>query len=158
MILLHLPSPYPPCQAVILVETTTMTSMARDLIDAGHFVVCPVMSLRSAMAVYMWDQAVTAGCQVIAVQDLWMEHRDAIQPSQSGDEGRGELTRETELRRHRERGEKGGYEAVREGDLVEVPLLASLKQGVQVQCLKELNEYACTHAPWAPVVEPVVWA
>ncbi|CAI5963537.1 unnamed protein product [Closterium sp. NIES-65] len=72
-----------PDQAVLIVET--LDSLAADKIASGHLVVCPVAPMRSELAVFMWDQAVRSGCQIITVADLWNEQTE--KPVGTGSDG-----------------------------------------------------------------------
>ncbi|CAI5485858.1 unnamed protein product [Closterium sp. Naga37s-1] len=72
-----------PDQAVLIVET--LDSLAVDKIASGHLVVCPVAPMRSELAVFMWDQAVRSGCQIITVADLWNEQTE--KPVGTGSDG-----------------------------------------------------------------------
>ncbi|CAI7871663.1 unnamed protein product [Closterium sp. NIES-53] len=72
-----------PDQAVLIVET--LDSFAADKIASGHLVVCPVAPMRSELAVFMWDQAVRSGCQIITVADLWNEQTE--KPVGTGSDG-----------------------------------------------------------------------
>ncbi|GJP49804.1 hypothetical protein CLOM_g8972 [Closterium sp. NIES-68] len=139
--------PHSPDQAALIVES--LGSTARDLVASGHFVICPVLSLRSPLAQFMWQQAVAAGCQVIIVDDLWNELPKPL-PQQSGARGAAEAAARGGEGGGGARGGRGG-----EGEVLEVPQLVEAGTGVQARCIKKLNPGACETAPWDHIAEPL---
>ncbi|CAI5502988.1 unnamed protein product [Closterium sp. Naga37s-1] len=139
--------PHSPDQAALIVESLGTT--ARDLVASGHFVICPVLSLRSPLARFMWEQAVAAGCQVIIVDDLWNELPQGDPAHQTSARGASEAAAGVG-----EGGGKGG-QGEGEGEEVEVAQLVKAGTGVQARCIKKLNPSACESAPWDHIAEPL---
>ncbi|CAI7807344.1 unnamed protein product [Closterium sp. NIES-53] len=144
--------PHSPDQAALIVESLGTT--ARDLVASGHFVICPVLSLRSPLARFMWEQAVAAGCQVIIVDDLWNELPPGLS-HQSAARGASEAAAEGSGGEGGARGGRGGEgEGEGEGE-EEVAQLVDAGTGVQARCIKKLNPSACESAPWQHIAEPL---
>ncbi|CAI5478166.1 unnamed protein product [Closterium sp. Yama58-4] len=140
--------PHSPDQAALIVES--LGSTARDLVASGHFVICPVLSLRSPLARFMWEQAVAAGCQVIIVDDLWNEV-----PVPPGDPAHQAGARGASEAAAAGGGEGEGKGGEGEGEEFEVAELVKAGSGVQARCIQKLNPSACKSPPWDHIAEPL---